>query len=269
MVEKLDKIFNPFSLIVINFLIIGAAELLGGGVLLYSSGAIHGIALFFIVLALSRVFLHYPSYDQFLEKFLHATLGALFVFATAHIVEFFSMRILHEYPDSTFSHVINLYIISMFLIIIGAEMFLRRHDRGSMSLVRFLWAGIGFFVVLSVLIFVRKFEISLGTQSLMPWFYFGVVLMSFVLGFVKIWQIRRLVSIARGFIDYLLGSLFLIFIATLPNIFYEFIEEIFAVPEFQLVYVSHFTFYAALSIMFLAFGQLANLGGLYASVKKS
>lgn len=268
MTEKLDKVFNPFSLILINFLIIGAAELLGGGLLLYESGAIHAIALFFIGLSLTRVFLHYYSYDQFLEKFLHATLAALFVFAIAHLVEFLSIMILKEYPDSTFSHVINFYTISIFLIIIGAELFLRRRDNGSRALVWFVGAGISSLLVFSGLIFSGKFIPSLEPESALPGIYFSIVSASFVLGFIKIWRIRKLVSIVRGFCNYLLGSLFLIFVATLPNIFYEFIEEAMAVPEYQLVYVSHFTFYAALSIMFLAFGQVANLGGVYAAIKK-
>lgn len=66
-----------------------------------------------------------------------------------------------------------------------------------------------------------------------------------------------------GFVNYLAISIGMVVFAALPNIFYELMEDKLNIPELQIIYLSHFTFYAALSIIFLAFGRLSNLAGVY------
>jgi hypothetical protein len=52
-----------------------------------------------------------------------------------------------------------------------------------------------------------------------------------------------------------------IMLATLPYIFYDLLEMRWGVPMYQIMYLSHFFFYASLSLMFLAFGKITVLGG--------
>ena len=119
----LDRMFNPFSLILINILVIIAAEFTGGGMFFMNTGLIHGVAILFIILAVSRIFFHYYTYDPFFEKIVHGVLGASIIFAASHIYEYASMNIYHTYKDSTFINAINFYLIGFMLIIIGTESF--------------------------------------------------------------------------------------------------------------------------------------------------
>lgn len=265
----LDRIFNPFSLIIINILVIIAAEFTGGGMFFINTGLIHGVAILFIILALSRMFSHYYTYDPIFEKIVHGALGASFIFAASHIYEYASMNIFHTYKDSTFINAVNFYLIGFMLIIIGAESFLRIIARRSTYLIKLLSIAILIFAALIIFFSIKSDFVSLEIESLAPYIYAVLVAGIGTLGIFIIRRVKKLVPISTGFSNYLLASLSLIIFATLPYIFYDFIEARFYsyTNRHQIIYLSHFAFFAALSLLFLAFTKVS-WGGLYSEARQ-
>lgn len=265
----LDRIFNPLSLILINILIIIAAEFTGEGMFFMDTGLIHGIAILFIILAVSRIFFHYYTYDPFFEKIVHGVLGASIIFSISHIYEYASMNIYHTYKDSTFINAVNFYIIGFILIIIGTESFLRIPAHRSTRLIKILTAAISLFAILVIAFTIKSDWASLETDNPLPFIYAFLVLAIGTFGIFIIRKLKKMVPIAANFSNYLLASLLLIIFATVPYIFYEFIEEEFYAytNRYQIIYFSHFAFFAALSLLFLAFTKVS-WGGLYAEARQ-
>jgi len=257
--KTLEKILNPVTFLLINLAIILLVELTGQ--LFFNIGAIHIIALFFVVLAVVRVFVHYYTYDPILEKFFHACLAALFVFAISHLVEYFSMHIFHYYSDSVFANTTNFYLISLMLIIIGAEAFLRIYDIRSAWQSRTLAVFIGLLIILVGFFMSRNYAVSLDIDNPTPYAYVLAVLFFGGVAIRKAMKIGQHVKFSKLFARYMSAGIVLIMLATLPYIFYELLEMNFGVPMYQIMYLSHFFFYASLSLMFLAFGKITTLGG--------
>lgn len=257
----LDKMFTPLSLLILNMLIIAVVE--AGGEFFFTSGLIHAFALFFIALAFARMFGHSYTHDPILEQFVHMSLAAMAVFAFSHILEFFSLVVLHTYEDATFANVANLYMISLILMTMGAELFLRIYERRSRAVLVFLSTGAALLLLLTVVFSVKDELISLEPDSPVPYIYAAVMGFFALYAFTKVRRIKNLVPAAVPFCTYLLASVALIVLAIMVNIFYEFLEDGFAWEEYQIIFLSHYAFFASLSVLFLAFGKLAFLGGIY------
>lgn len=264
---KIDKYLSLSFFLVLNTLIIVLTQTIGGGTLFFKTGIIHIIALGFVALALVRVFFHYYTYDHILEKFIHACLAAMTIFALSHIAEFMSFVALHRYADSVYANVANFYLISLLVIAIGAESFLHVLHGRPAHVIRALTATIFMLVVLIIALLVNDKLISLEMNSWAPIAYTIAIFAAIYLSLSKMWQIKKGVEFMPGFVNYLSISIVLIGIAALTNIYYEYFIDLFALPEYQAVYFSHFTFYAALSFLFLAFGKLSYLGGMLEEVK--
>lgn len=263
----IDKYLDVKFFLILNVLIILLAQTLGNGTLFFRTGIIHVIAIGFVALALVRVFFHYYTYDHILEKFIHACLAAMAIFAVSHIVEFFSFVILHRYADAVYMNVANFYLISLLLIVIGAESFLHVLKGRPAHVIRILTVVIIILTLLSVALLFNDRLISLGTNSFAPITYTVATLAAIGLCLSKMWQIKKRVDFMPSFVNYLSVSIVLIGIATLTNIYYEFFIDLFGLPEYQAVYFSHFAFYIALSFLFLAFGKVSHLGGMLEEVK--
>lgn len=268
MKSTLDKIFNPYSLAVINVIIILLAEFAGGGRLFFNSGLIHLIAVLFIVLSVARIFVRYYTFDPILERFLYASLAAFIVFTVSHIVEYTSMMVFHIYQDATFANVVNFYLISILTLAVGAELFLKvYHGRGA-RLIMLLSGIIAAIFVLIAAFLINPNLISLEPDSWMPYTYALALLGAGFYGIFKMLQIRKLVTIAVGFVNYLVAAIALIMLAAMFDVFYEFLEHYLGIADYQIIYFSHFAFYAALSLMFLAYAKLSYLGEFYEEIKK-
>jgi len=265
--NTLDRVCNAYSLLAINIIIIFLALTVGNGLFFFETGLIHLIALLFIALAVLRMFYHHYTYDPILEKFVHASLFAMFVFAGSHIIEYASMMFLNRYQDAVFANVANFYLISTFSIIIGATYFSGINHKTYATVLKSLsYLIVAGFFVFSLFLFANDRTISLEMNSPAPYVYALMLLVAGTLTVIEIVKIRRLTPIMQGFTTYLLGALVVVLIAILPNIFYDALGAI-GIPSYLSIYSSHFLFYAALSLFFLAFKKMSYLGGVYEDLK--
>lgn len=260
MESKLEKILNPWFLLALNIIILIMTEM--SGRVFQEKGIIHLVAVLFVILGISRIFVHYDAYDHFLRPLIHGGSAVLLIFSASHLVEFLGYIYFHIYEDAIFINVVNFYIMSMFVIAVGAEFFLRALSRSKMIMIGVLSGGAVALFLWTILIFSKKVIVSLEPDEALIYGYSVLVLLTFFFSLNRLIKIKRHVSIMAGFVDYFIAAFVLITISALQYVFYDLIESV-GVPDFQIVYVSHFLFYGALSFMFLAFARLANLGGVY------
>lgn len=268
MTSLVEKIFNFWTLLALNIVIILAAEFTGGGTFFYDTGLVHAIAVFFIILSESRVFVHYHTHDQYLEKLVHTSLIAMAVLAVSHFVEFISYMVLKFHEDAVFANVANFYIISLLLITLGAQMFIDKHDQNRRIFSKIIIALILFQAFVICLFLARDELITLETRSPGVLIYIAGILIAAALTIYKLARIKRLVSISRPFINYLIAAVALIAVSAIQNILYEFFEETLGMPQYQIIYLAHFEFYIALSFFFLSFVRISKLGGLYQALEE-
>ncbi|MBI3671334.1 hypothetical protein HY249_00875 [Candidatus Azambacteria bacterium] len=262
----LDKIFTPISLIVLNLLIIISAEFAGGGLFFFQTGFIHILAIFFIILFVFRIFYHHYTFDPIFEKFVHFTLAAALVFAVSHAFEFVSMMFFYYYSDATFANVVNFYLIGIILITIGAELFIKVAIRRSAYIITLLSAATVAFLALIALFLYNSSLISLESGKIAPIIYTFLIAIVGVIGFYVISYMKKIAPVSRPFVNYVLWSVSLLIISTLPYIFYYFIEEELRIEAHQIIYLSHFFFFASLSLLFLSFSKLS-WKGIYQEVR--
>src|SRR6266481_4314109 len=264
----IDRYLNPYFFLALNIAIIISAETVGGGKRFFDSGAIHMIAIVFVLLAFLRIVHHKYIYDPILQKFINTSLAAMVAFAISHVVEFISIVGLHSYNDGVFANIANMYLISLLLVVIGAESFLRVFHARSAWLIWTCISGITILTILSVTLLFNSQLISLDTDGFAPYLYVLAVVVITAIALTKALEIRKRVGMTKDFVNYLVASIIFIAIAILPNIFYELMTVVFKTTAYQAVYLSHFAFYAALSVLFLAFGQFGTLGGMLDEISK-
>ncbi|MDE2001680.1 MAG: hypothetical protein KGI60_03920 [Patescibacteria group bacterium] len=265
--KMLNKIFNFYTLVIINVAIIWAAELSGQGHLFFETGAIHGIAILFIILALTRLVEHYYIADPILKRFLQGSLAALLLFSASHVIEFLSYFVAGSYTDALFASVANFYLLSLLMIIIGAEYFLQYYYHRSPQIVRLLMVTAAAFFALTVWFVFQPASVSLDLQSSTPYLY---TLMLCIIGgyaVVDTIQIGKAIPFFKDFSGVLTMAVGLIIFAAVTNIFYD-LHGALGVDEYQFVYLSHFTFYAALSAIYLSFGKLTGTTGLHRDIRE-
>jgi hypothetical protein len=266
MTTGFEKILNEWVLLSVNIAILLATEL--SGQYFAEKGIIHLIALVFVILGISRIFIHYDAYDRYLRLLIRGGSMALVVFSVSHLVEFLGYVTLKAYEDAIFVNVVNFYIMSMLSVAIGAEYFLRTLKKGSVGLIIFLGMSVAVFLLLTILIFMNQISVSLEPSGVTPYVYGLLVVVASVFSINRLINIKRHVSIMVGFVNYFIAAFVLITISALQYVFYDVLQG-FGMPDFQIIYVSHFLFYGALSLMFLAFVRLADLGGMYQEAQKT
>jgi hypothetical protein len=265
---KIESILSPLTLFLVNLVIIVVAEITNQ--LFFRLGIIHIIAILFIGLSVLRIFLRYYSYDPILEKFFQASLAALFVFALSHIVEYFSMSMgdFVYYSDSVLVNTTNFYLISLMLVMIGAESFLRIRDSRATTQIKTLVGLISALVILIFVFTTKKDMVSLELDRPEPYVYMASVIFFGLMALKKVRRIGKHVGISAAFTKFLSAAIILIMLSTAPYIFYDLLEAKFNFPLYQIMYLSHFFFYASLSLFFLAFGRMKIAGGVYEAAKE-
>lgn len=263
---KLDKIFNPYSLLVINIVVIALSLTIGGGLFFHESGLIHLVTIFFLALAILRVLSHYYTYDPILEKFVHMCLISLIALSAAHFIEFVSLEAFHKNEDAVIVNLVNFYLIGLIILIIGTEYFSKIRYKLSPFLIKTLPIVILIFIIVTIIFFINDQMASLKAGDLMPVIYTALIFIIGVLAVIEVSKIKRLTAVAVGFVNYLTAAVVFIIASTLIYILHSFLASL-GIPEYQVDYFSHFTFYIALSLVFLAFTKLSYLGGVYEELR--
>ena len=263
----IEKYFNIKFFIVLNLLIIFLTEVVGGGALFYKYGILDIIAVGFVALVIARVYFYHQIFDPILTRFIQACTAAMLIFEASHVIQFIGMMYMGESMDLVFANVANMYLIGLLLIAGGAEMFLKDADRHSKTILRLIAAALTGLVVFVIVILLNGVAISLEVTSFEPFIYAAAIIGVGLFTFFKARNIKKHVDFTVGFVNYVCASILLMALAILPDIFYEFLIDLFKMTEIQAVYLSHFTFFAAISLFFLSFAKLTHLGGMLDEVK--
>ncbi|HJV33221.1 MAG TPA: hypothetical protein VJ694_04300 [Patescibacteria group bacterium] len=253
------------TLVVMNALIIAAAETTG--TFFHETALIHGFALMFIVLAAARVFRRYDVYDPELRIYLRYGLASMAVFAVSHLVELFSIVVLKNYTDVTYTVAIDMYAISLLLLMAGGASLNRNLHKTTSRPIVAAWTWIAALAIFSFALLLGRWDISLEPEHGIAYVY--AIGLSFLAG-IAITQAFR---IAREYVGYasffnrMIAVTLLVAAAAFQYVFYEAIESL-GVPEYRIIYLSHYFFYAALSAMYLAFGASLRPRGVFDDVRK-
>ena len=266
MFEKVEKFLNIYTLLIINLAIIAAAELIGGGRYFHDTGLIHLIGIVFEGLVIYRIFTRYYFQDQFFKKLLKLSLISFAVLTTIHIFEYLWMMFLPLKHEIMGVGVVGLYSASLLFLVAGLEFVLRVAQQKKDINLR-LPAIILLLVVIFSIIFMTGG--ALITEESTKTFFGAYLVLITILGIFAIntsLKIKRVLPLFKGFINYLMLGIIFIVVASL----FEFSElfKFTLINEIQISYLAHFVIYFALSFMFLGFGKLFNLEGLYKDIGK-
>ena len=272
MLGRLLKLVTPMSLITLNVAIVLAVEFAGGGRFFVDTGLIHAMAILFILMSLAIVFVPYRLRDNIMMNLVRGSMAAMFVFALSHVAEFLGYMVFHLPEDAVFANVANFYLVSTFMILVGAEMFLRIHsERRSGAYLTGYLIGVAVFVTMAIAVYLDNALVSFDKLGPSLVFYTVSVLAAAAVGTVSLVRMRHVSSLIAEFSEVLRIALIFISLSTLLNIYYEILGDTFGLPSFQIINLAHFGFYASLSAMVFAFVQLSrkmeNLGGIYADIK--
>lgn len=267
--ERLDRYLNPYTLLFVNIAIIGATELVGRGRAFFDYGIIHAIAILFILLAGTRIFDRYYLSDPQHKTFFLYNILALVAFAASHFIEFLSFHFFGEYEDIGFANVVNMYCVSILFVIVGAEVVIAAYKGKRPGHAWLPWAAIAGFLGLTVLYLLKAVHISLEPDEPAPYVYGAAVVFLTMIAYVRVRRIGRFMPVLKPFTDEMLASVGLTLVATLPNAFYDGLEKNAGIDKIQIIYVSHFTFYAALTLFYLAFKRFKGFGGVYKDVREA
>lgn len=264
MENKFERIFNHWILLFFNIAIVIFVE--ATSMFFMRTGLIHLVAIFFIVLGASRIFVHYDVYDRYLRPFIHGGILTLIIFAVSHVLEYISYSFLYLPYDAIAANVVNLYLGGWLIVIVSGEHFLKRIEKAPIFLTPVLYGGIVFCLVLTILFFARSDLIRLTGSG---WEMYGYALAVVIVTFFGISRLLRLahhVTLLIGFVNYFSASFVLISLSALLYVFSDLLGGL-GISYLQVMYVSHFLFYGALSLMFLAYVRLSHLGGIYEGIR--
>ena len=248
----------------LNVLLIVAAELTGD--LFHATAMIHGFALLFIFLAGARIFRRYHVYDPELRTYLRYGLAAMAVFAASHLIELFSIVVLKNYADATYATVIDLYGVSLLLLMAGSASLNRSIRKSSAAPVVAAWACIALLLALAAGFLTGRVPVSLELDVAVPYAYaVGLTALAAAASLLARRIGNRYLAYAP-FFNHMIVATLLVAAAALQYVFYEGLETLGA-PEYQVIYLSHFFFYAALSAMYLAFGASLAPRGVFEDVR--
>lgn len=256
----LDKIFSVPVLVTINVLIILVAE--STGTFFLETGLIHIIALFFLILGILRIFVHYNAYDRYLQPLLWATVLSLVIFSASHLTEYLSFAGLDEpYSHDLYVDVTNLYMTAMLVVALGAQFFIARRDKNwkLFSVLSVALIASGLFTLLG---FLRIYNVSIEPDEIDIYVYSIVVAVATVVSVNRLLRIGRAVSIVRDFAIYISIAFGFVLLAALQYSLYEVLEHA-GMPDYKIIYLGHYLFYIALTVLFLAFPKLIQKGGIY------
>lgn len=257
--DRFERFIAPKFLLAFNVLIIVAAELVGGGRWFYDTGFIHVPVIIFLFLACTRIFGRFKLYDKASKGFLGWNLLALVLLLLSHVVEFVDQNFDNTWSiTSVYGAVISMHLAAFLSVTIGAYPILRAFGKSRSALV---WT------VLSVAVAVTALYESLAAflgyvPDISPILFMAFTFVAGLATIIPLMIVSQHVSKLEDFCLHLTGALIFSIVATTIDAFHLTDGAQYAFYQ-QTTYVSHFAFYAALSLMFLALGKLANSGGAF------
>lgn len=256
----LDKIFNIKVLITINLAIIVLAE--STGTFFLETGLIHIIALLFLILGITRIFVHYNTFDRYLKPLTWATVLSLVIFAVSHLTEYVSFNGLGEpYSHDLYVDVTNLYMTAMLVVALGAQFFLARRDK-KWNLFNGLSVALFLSTAFTLVGFLRMYNVSIEPHEPDIYIYSVIVALATAVSINRLLKVGRAVSIVRDFAIYISIAFGFVLLAALQYSLYEVLEHA-GMQDYKIIYLGHYLFYIALTILFLAFPKLIQKGGIY------
>ena len=269
---KLEQIFNHWTLLTINILIIVAVETTG--TFFTRTGLIHLLAVIFVGLGLLRLWVHPDVHDRFLKPFINRGILALLILAASHILEYISFRYLRLPRQTIYANIINFYLASLLLVTSGIEVFLKNYReafaKGSNTSKIIIFAttsGVMSFLVLIVFLAMSPKVIQLNPSSWQMYTYVLITVLVATLGIWRLTFLKKHVSIMVEFVNYFIAAFILISTGAILSALEEVIVAQ-GTPSIQITFAHHFLFYGSLSLIFLAYQQLIHLGGSYEELEK-
>lgn len=262
---KLEKIFNHWTLLAINLVIIVAVE--ATGMFFMQSGLIHLIALLFIGLGISRIFVHYEVYDRFLKPLIYGGIAVLILFAVSHILEYLNYAVFYLPFPMIAANVVNFYLVGLVIVTFSTTFFLKGIEKGTTFYRYTLPLITVFLVIVTIRNYLNPSLVDLGPNKALMYIYASGVVGATILGVYWLLRLKKYESMLASFIDYFNASFIMIGVSATFYVFNEIFEKV-GIDYMQVMYISHFLFYGALSFMFLSFVRLTKLGGLYDAAKK-
>ncbi len=260
--ERLGKFLNIYVLLAVNLVIIAAAELIGNGWFFYETGLIHLIGIVFIFLVILIIFTRYSLQDRIIKNFLQICLIAFGIFSITHIIECFAAcQPVNNWKIVDFE-VMAFYFVGLFALFIATETILRAYRNQS----AFKWQ----YPILTVFLFAMISIVFLANSSVFYYFYayFAYLVLNSAIGILVITRtlkIGKILPLLSGFVRYFNIGIIFVVLASLFE-FFEFFGLGGAINEVQTIYLAHFSIFFGMSFIFLGFGKLLNLGGIYQNV---
>lgn len=260
--DRFERFFDYRFLLGLNLAIIIAAETFGGGRFFYDTGLIHVPVSIFVLLASTRIFGRYYLYDPVLKKFLGWSLAALAVLLLSHGIEFVDQNLGYDWPASAvYGGVISFHLTAILCIAVGAFHILKAYGK-----MRFATFWLVLAALVGVVAFAASFAAYLGAIPYVPAsLYMLIAGAAGVATGVPTMAIAKAVPVLRDFAERLTAALTFMTVAAAAESLHLIAGHEYVIAQ-QATYLSHFAFFISLSLMFLAFGKLANMGGVYAGL---
>ncbi len=257
------------TLVVVNVAIVYAAELLGGGSFFYETRALDVLAFFFVLLAAVRISGKYGMHDPVVRRFLNSGAMAMVMIAATHLIAWGSERYLRLSDRTVTLNSVNLYVISFLILAVGTEIILGNYDRKE----RFgAWAGLLGFVILTGFTIYNigaNASLPLSGGTLLPFLYLAAIVALGLVGTYRLSKLRAIMPFLAPFVDQLVVAMALIMLGAMPLLGTELLAVGTSLPTIQVWYLSHFAVFASLSVIFVAFGRMKELGGVYRDLKEA
>ncbi|HAS85002.1 MAG TPA: hypothetical protein DCS23_02955 [Candidatus Yonathbacteria bacterium] len=258
-----EKLFTPYALIALNLAIILSAEFIGGGTYFAETGLVHGVAIVFVGLIIVRIFSDYAFSDYILRGFLKIQLAFFLFLGLVHVYEYLGLDVYMLNPEVVELSVMGSYLLWITGVLLAFEFVFRIYSRRTVAFVSVFSA-----VLIGVFLLLVGANISPSIADSLPEWLPQVMLAGIVgfgiAGISAIRNIREIMPVFRGYSHYAIPAIVLISISA----FSEHFEstgalEILGVSGVQILYISHFLVYAALSLLLIGFGKLKKPMGIY------
>lgn len=263
--DRFERFFGPRFLLGLNAAVIVGAETFGGGRFAYDTGFIHVPALIFLCLAAVRIFGRYRIYDSASRRFLGWSLTALALLLLSHAIEFVQQDLDLDWPAATvYGAVFTIHLAAFLAVTVGAFPILKAFGRVRSATA---WAAVSTLVVLFAAC--ESLAVVAGViPAVPPLLYVAIALVAGVAAVAPTLAVAAVAPKLENFSSYLTGALVCSTVAAGVDAMHLIVSGN-RFLYIQVTYLSLFAFYAALSLMFLAFGKLANSGGAFELVGPS